>query len=367
MTIIDNYEIKEPLVSTLGRRIHRAVYKPFNMNVIVKIVDKNTIRDTFINDLTISSQVENPFVTNSIATCETDNLIYSIEEFFDGGSLRTYFSEFRPRTERILRNIFIEILLGLEYLHSKNIIHRNLSLDTIMIDKNGVARITNYELAAQLIPHTAKTFKICGGISNMAPEIMRGGGYGFEVDIWSLGVILYNIFCGVLPFDGRDANEKMHAIMELTEYYPSYGSGQFKDMLKGMLNKNPEKRLTINQIWNHPWIRDRTSRDYVMWKVPTVDKNDIYSMMTELKIGTVQIETETYSMLRSLIMSEKLEGFLGELLDDNNKCDGKVMQPIEIIKVDAKKEKSKKDVIVKPVLASKRTYITESGSRSWGS
>ena len=185
--------------------------------------------------------------------------------------------------------LFRQIILGIKYIHEQNIVHRDIKLENLLIDLNNNVKICDFGIGRKISSKNQLLFDQCGTLMYMAPEILlstKEKGYeGFPVDIWSAGISLYIMLSGTLPFnyknkkngneeDENEENEEDESISDKSEskkndddnfelqYSIVYKepkhiekiSDEARDLLKGLLNKDPKKRLTCEQILNHPWL-----------------------------------------------------------------------------------------------------------------
>jgi serine/threonine protein kinase len=134
----------------------------------------------------------------------------------------------------------------LEAVHGSGIVYRDLKPENVMLDERGFLKLVDFGLAKRLDPQTGRTFTAVGTMLYMAPELIRGRGYGFEVDVWSLGVMFYELVVGQVPFgaEAEDEHELLGAILEDSLSFTSrYNDQQGKKLITGLLNKEPEKRM----------------------------------------------------------------------------------------------------------------------------
>lgn len=176
-------------------------------------------------------------------------------EYICGGDLLSFVRKRTKLNEATAKFIFRQIIEGLEYLHTQNIVHRDIKLDNILIDLTNTVKICDFGVSRQVkkgeIMHDQ-----CGTPAYIAPEILLNKGYeGFAVDIWSAGVVLYTMLAGVVPFKHKYLNELHYSIIQGKYDDIENISSEGMDLIKGILQTDPHKRLTIDGILNHEWLR----------------------------------------------------------------------------------------------------------------
>ena len=136
----------------------------------------------------------------------------------------------------------------MEYLHLKNIVYRDLKPENVMVESDGYLKLIDMGTAKQLTQDKGfRTFTIIGTPHYMAPEVMKGKGYSFAVDIWSLGILLYEFMCGQLPFaDNADDPYEIHSIIikEQVKYPSFFTDAKAKKLIEQLLNKQPDSRMS---------------------------------------------------------------------------------------------------------------------------
>jgi len=178
----------------------------------------------------------------------------------------SYSTEFWTK-EYSRKNNAIEILRpiidAIRYCHDLDVAHRDLKLENILYEDkedDSMIKITDFSLA-KIIPDDVFAMTACGTPGYVAPEILEGGGYGKEVDYWSIGVILYTLLWGLPPFNEEKNSELFDKIKTASFSFPSpewdHVSGEAKDLIGKLLVTNPDERLTADEILEHQWMAEK--------------------------------------------------------------------------------------------------------------
>ena len=205
--------------------------------------------------------------------------------------------------ERFSRRFMRQIISSVDYCHQNSIVHRDLKIENILIDKTGQIRLIDFGLANLYSPNSLlSTF--CGSLYFAAPELLSAKKYvGPEVDIWSLGVIMYVLVCGKVPFDDSSLPALHAKIKAGIVQYPSFLSEDCTDLLSRMLVVDSCNRATMSEIKNHPWImqdHDEPPKNFVASYPPLVEPFDgrVIQGMVGFEFGTSE---EIVEKLRSCI------------------------------------------------------------------
>ncbi|KAJ1514667.1 Protein kinase [Coelomomyces lativittatus] len=199
--------------------------------------------------------LHNPNIIEVKDVIETDSKIGIVMEYAEKGELFDYIVQKKNLSEREARELFQQILDAIEYCHEHCIIHRDLKPENLLLDKDMKIKLVDFGFGNTFDGYRMlDTF--CGSPFYAAPEMIKGIRYsGPDSDIWSLGVILYAMLCGKLPFDAQDLRKLYEKIAVGVFKCPSFLSADAVDLLHTMIRVDPQQRASIDQIKRHPWMQ----------------------------------------------------------------------------------------------------------------
>jgi 5'-AMP-activated protein kinase catalytic alpha subunit len=179
-------------------------------------------------------------------------------EYACGGELFNYIVKKKRLDEQETSFFFSQIISGLEYIHKNNIVHRDLKPENLLLTENNTLKIIDFGLSNQY--KTGQTLMTpCGSPCYAAPEMILGKKYaGLSVDIWSTGIILFAMICGYLPFEDKNNDKLYKKILECKLDFPYHVSNLCKDLIKRILTVNPLKRIKLEEIKSHPFLKIET-------------------------------------------------------------------------------------------------------------
>ena len=288
-----------------GRLIGQGAFGKVNLGlniltgriVAVKSFDKNNSELTGDNmkkilyETDLMKKLNHPNITKILEMFEDEKYFMIIMEYINGGNLFSFVKKRRKLSEKTAKFLFRQIIQGIKYIHEQNIVHRDIKLENLLIDLNNNVKICDFGIGRKIKNKNQLLHDQCGTLMYMAPEILLSSkekGYEpFPVDIWSSGISLYIMLSGTLPFNYKNKkNEDDDEEEENEEEEESFSekskskkneednfklqysivykepkkiekiSDEARDLLKGLLNKDPKKRLTCEQILNHPWLNN---------------------------------------------------------------------------------------------------------------
>uniref|UniRef100_A0A8C1EG85 Protein kinase C n=1 Tax=Cyprinus carpio carpio TaxID=630221 RepID=A0A8C1EG85_CYPCA len=212
---------------------------------------------TMVERRVLSLAWEHPFLTHLYCTFQTKENLFFVMEYLNGGDLMFHIQTCHRFD--LPRSTFYaaEIVCGLQFLHSKGIVYRDLKLDNILLDIDGHIKIADFGMCKENIFGEARTCTFCGTPDYIAPEILLGQKYGISVDWWSFGVLLYEMLIGQSPFHGHDEEELFQSIRTDDPCYPRWLTRDARDILVKLFVREPERRLGVKgNIRHHAFFRE---------------------------------------------------------------------------------------------------------------
>ena len=235
------------------------IHEETGQKVSIKQLKKSELNtdNLLIKEINIQKKLFHPYLTQMYCVIEKSDDIYIISEYCSKGDIIKNLLEKGTFDESFSCKIFQQIISSLEYLHKNNICHRDIKPENILLTEKLDAKLTDFGLSRYFKKNELLNSS-CGSPIYAAPEMLEGKSYdGTKIDIWSLGISLYTMVCGELPFVVEDENDiyiLMDKIIKGNYNIPEFLSDECKDLIKNMLVTDPDKRITLEQIKNHKWV-----------------------------------------------------------------------------------------------------------------
>ncbi|KAJ0063241.1 hypothetical protein NL108_015037 [Boleophthalmus pectinirostris] len=232
-------------------------------------------RVSLFREVRIMKILNHPNIVKLFEVIETERTLYLVMEYASGGEVFDYLVAHGRMKEKEARAKFRQIVSAVQYCHQKHIVHRDLKAENLLLDADMNIKIADFGFSNEFtMGNKLDTF--CGSPPYAAPELFQGKKYdGPEVDVWSLGVILYTLVSGSLPFDGQNLKELRERVLRGKYRIPFYMSTDCENLLKRFLVLNPGKRGTLEQIMKDRWINSGFEDDELKpYTEPELDITD---------------------------------------------------------------------------------------------
>ncbi|KAG0168545.1 hypothetical protein DFQ28_004787 [Apophysomyces sp. BC1034] len=218
--------------------------------------------ENIISERRLLEQINCGLIVNLRYAFQDDENLFMILDLMLGGDLRFHLDRLGVMPEEYVRFYAAEVAISLHYLHKKNIVHRDLKPDNILLNENGHAHLTDFNIAVQFSEKKPLT-SVAGSMAYMAPEVLQKRGYFASVDWWSLGVVCFELLFGKRPFRGKSNDALQQAIMRDPVKFPdnSRASAEAIDFIKGLLTRDIKQRLGVDdcgfrRLQSHAWFKD---------------------------------------------------------------------------------------------------------------
>ncbi|XP_050547807.1 serine/threonine-protein kinase SIK2-like [Daktulosphaira vitifoliae] len=312
---------------TIDRRIGKgnfaevrlATHRLVRSEVAIKMIDKRKLDAVNLEkvhrEVDIMKQLDHPHIIKLYQVMESKDMIYIISEYASQGEIFDYIAKYGRMTEAAARKKFWQILSAVEYCHNRHVVHRDLKAENLLLDSHMNIKIADFGFSNYFTPGE-QLATWCGSPPYAAPEVFEGKKYyGPEIDVWSMGVVLYVLVCGALPFDGSTLHSLRDRVLSGRFRIPYFMSTGCESLIRKMLILDPNKRYTIEQIKRHPWMLEEAPRllPGTAAEMPAEPNDQVLRFMSSLDINTSRtrqsLRNRTYDHYAAIyyLLLEKLK------------------------------------------------------------
>merc|ERR1712137_870842 len=278
----------------MGRLVeHKKTKQRYALKQVKKV--KGEIPKEVVRECALLAENDHPFIVTLVKTFQSPRSVYMLQECLSGGELHDAIRRIPTVLSRAQGQFYTgSLVLVIGELSERNIVYRDLKPENVMLDQQGYLKLIDFGIAKKLSEGKTRTYTMVGTPHYMAPEVMRGHGYGTEVDLWSIGITLYEFVCGLLPFadDLDDPTEVCTSVLKDPLKFPKrYKDQPGMNTITALLCRQPKKRLGagingFEDVRNHDFfavgyedVTTATLFDKIMGREldpPVVPKGEVY-------------------------------------------------------------------------------------------
>ncbi|KYN02334.1 PREDICTED: maternal embryonic leucine zipper kinase-like [Cyphomyrmex costatus] len=318
------YDLEKTIGSGGFAKVKLATHVATGEKVAIKIMEKNALGEDLPR---VKVEVEalktllHQHICRLYQVIETESHYFMVMEYCSGGELFDHIVEKNKLSESDSRRFFCQIVSAVAYMHSLGYAHRDLKPENVLLDKNENLKLIDFGLCAKpKMGIQSHLYTSCGSPTYAAPELIMGKKYlGSEIDIWSMGVLLYALLCGFLPFDDVNLENLYKKILSGKYEEPYWLSNNSKMLIKSMLQIDPARRITIHELCHHPWVTGSSQKSVSFIHRTEFEKDDeVLNTMSAICGGNsidiwkklVQSDRTDYKTATYLLLLDrKLRGF----------------------------------------------------------
>uniref|UniRef100_A0A8C2GWH8 non-specific serine/threonine protein kinase n=1 Tax=Cyprinus carpio TaxID=7962 RepID=A0A8C2GWH8_CYPCA len=284
------------IIRTLGKGnfavVKLARHKVTKTQVAIKIIDKTRLNSSNLEkiyrEVQIMKLLNHPHIIKLYQVMETKDMLYIVTEYAKNGEMFDYLTSNGRMSENEARKKFWQILTAVDYCHQHHIVHRDLKTENLLLDANMNIKLADFGFG-NFYNSGEPLSTWCGSPPYAAPEVFEGKEYeGPQLDIWSLGVVLYVLVCGSLPFDGDSLPALRQRVTEGRFRIPFFMSQDCENLIRKMLVVDPAKRINVAQIKQHRWMLADPSAPHQTLSLSLTDYNSNLGDYSEPVLSIMQ-------------------------------------------------------------------------------
>jgi len=266
---LDDYTLGKCISTTELSQVFIATNKKGKQLVVKKISQIRVSAELIRNEIYAGKKLHHPHIVKMLDNFTQGHYSYIVLEFIKGVDLLQHMvqRDWKPLKEKEAKSIFKQLLHSLVYCHKQGIVHHDLKLENILVTKRGKVKLIDFGLCEPVTDCSKLSQRWCGSFDYVSPEILLKSPYsGCKADVFSLGVILYSILFSQLPFDFHErVNEVIHKnrphpplkfpTSDIETGVPFTVGESAKDLVMKMLEADPKKRISLEDLVKHPWVK----------------------------------------------------------------------------------------------------------------
>jgi len=255
---LQDFDIGKPLGNGKFGKVYLARTKKEHFIVALKVIFKQQLTKAGVEhqlrrEIEIQAHLRHPNILRLYGYFYDQTRIYLILEYAAKGELYKELQKHGRFDEKRSAKYIDSLAKALQYCHKKHVIHRDIKPENLLLDLKGNLKIADFGWSVHAPSGRRST--LCGTLDYLPPEMIEGKPHDSQVDVWSLGVLMYEFLVGTPPFEAKGHQETYRKIKNVDLKFPDYVSDSARDLISKLLVKDPASRFKLSDIENHPWIR----------------------------------------------------------------------------------------------------------------
>jgi serine/threonine protein kinase len=255
--VLDDFEIGRPLGTGKFGRVYLAREKRTHFIVALKVLYKSQLQKANVEhqlrrEIEIQAHLRHPNILRLYGYFYDSTRVYIVLEYAPNGELFKMLRQNDRFDEATSARYIVKLCDAIAYCHSKHVIHRDIKPENILIGANGELKIADFGWSVHT--PTSRRSTLCGTLDYLPPEMIEGHEHDESVDIWSLGVLLYEFLVGAPPFEAAGKADTCQRIKQVDVKFPEFVPQLARDLIGKLLQHDPEMRLSLSAVRTHPWV-----------------------------------------------------------------------------------------------------------------
>ena len=255
---LKNFDIGKPLGRGKFGSVYLAREKKSKFIVALKVLFKSQLVKSNVEhqlrrEIEIQSHLRHPHILRLYGYFHDETRVYLILEYAPKGEMYEELQKQKRFSEEVTATFVAELADALKYCHSKNVIHRDIKPENLLMGLRGELKIADFGWSVHA--PSSKRQTLCGTLDYLPPEMITGKNHDECVDLWTLGILCYEFLVGKPPFEAQSNQDTYRRITSLQYEFPAYVSDGARDLIRRLLQINPNHRLPLKEVLIHPWIK----------------------------------------------------------------------------------------------------------------